>query len=104
MGGSAQDSAGNFAVAYNISSDTVFPGLRYAGRRFNDPLGTLPQGEATIVNGQASNGSNRYGDYADLSVDPADDCTFWFTGEYNTASTWSTRIATFRFGDCRRRE
>jgi hypothetical protein len=100
MGGSALDHDGNFAVGYNVSNGSVFPGLRYAGRLASDPLGTLPQGEATIVNGTASNSSNRYGDYSALSVDPADDCTFWFTGEYNTAPSWSTRIASFKFDSC----
>jgi hypothetical protein len=100
MGGSALDGDGNFAVGYNVSNDEVFPGLRYAGRLASDPPGTLPQGEATIVDGTASNSSNRYGDYSALSVDPADDCTFWFTGEYNTAPSWSTRIATFKFDSC----
>jgi len=100
MGGSALDGAGNFAVGYNVSNGFVFPGLRYAGRLASDPLGTLPQGEATIVNGTASSSSNRYGDYSALSVDPADDCTFWFTGEYNAAPAWSTRIASFKFDSC----
>jgi hypothetical protein len=100
MGASALDRDGNFAVAYNISSGSVFPGLRYAGRLASDPPGSLPQGEATIVSGSGSNASNRYGDYAALGVDPADECTFWFTGEYNTSSTWSTRVATFKFDEC----
>ena len=43
---------------------------------------------------------NRYGDYAAMSIDPVDDCTFWFTGEYNPASQWSTRIGAFRFDEC----
>jgi hypothetical protein len=100
MGGSALDGDGNFAVGYNVSSTSVFPGLRYAGRLATDPPGSLPQGEATIIDGSASSSTNRYGDYADLSVDPGDDCTFWFTGEYNVAATWSTRIATFKFDQC----
>lgn len=100
MGASALDGSGNFAVGYNVSSTSVFPGLRYAGRLTTDPVGSLPQGEATIIDGTASNGSNRYGDYAAMSVDPSDDCTFWFTGEHNSASTWSTRIATFKFTQC----
>jgi hypothetical protein len=102
MGGSAMDGDGNFAVGFNAVNQFVFPGLRYAGRLASDPLGTLPQGEATIVNGTASNSSNRYGDYSALSVDPADDCTFWFTGEYNTSGAWSTRIASFKFDSCGR--
>ncbi len=100
MGASAMDGSGNLAVGYNAASSSVFPGLRYAGRLATDPAGTLPQGETTLISGTASNGSNRYGDYAALSVDPDDDCTFWFTGEYNTASTWSTRIGAFKFDGC----
>lgn len=94
------DGSGNIALGYNVSSSTLFSSLRYAGRLVSDPLGTLPQGEALLVAGVAANASNRYGDYAAMSVDPADDCTFWFTGEYNATSQWSTRIGTFRFDEC----
>src|SRR5690606_18396364 len=100
MGAISMDGTGNIALAYNVSSSTQFSSLRYAGRLASDPLGTLPQGEALLVAGAAANASNRYGDYAAMSVDPADDCTFWFTGEYNAASQWSTRIGTFRFDEC----
>ncbi len=100
MGAVAMDGAGNIALGYNVSSSTTYPSLRYAGRLSSDPLGTLPQGEYNIVSGTASNGSNRYGDYAAMSVDPVDDCTFWFTGQYNPASQWSTRVAAFRFDEC----
>ncbi len=102
MGSAAMDISGNLAVAYNISSSSTFPGLRYAGRLAGDAPGTLTQGEASLVEGTASNGSNRYGDYASLNIDPADDCTFWFTGEYNNASAWSTRIGRFKFDSCSR--
>ncbi|MEA3335953.1 MAG: choice-of-anchor J domain-containing protein [Chloroflexota bacterium] len=101
MGAIAMDGAGNIALGYNVSDATsTYPGLRYVGRLASDPLGTMPQGEYTIVDGSAANGSNRYGDYSAMSVDPIDDCTFWFTGEYNETSQWSTRIAAFRFDAC----
>ncbi len=100
MGAISMDGAGNIAVGYNVSSSNMYPSLRYAGRLAGDPLGTLPQGEGTLINGSAANSSNRYGDYSAMSVDPADDCTFWFTGEYNASSTWSTRIGTFKFDSC----
>ena len=35
-----------------------------------------------------------------MSVDPTDDCTFWFTGQWNAAGTWSTRIGKFKFDQC----
>lgn len=100
MGASAMDLSGNIALAYNISSSTTFPGLRYTGRKEDDPLGVMTAAETTIVSGTSPNGTNRYGDYAAMGLDPADDCTFWFTGEYNLSTIWSTRIASFRFDQC----
>lgn len=100
MGGIAMDGSGNIALGYNVSSQTIYPSIRYAGRLASDPLGTLPQGEYTLVNGSAINGSNRYGDYSAMGIDPIDDCTFWFTGEWNDATQWKTRIGAFRFDAC----
>ncbi|MFZ1699723.1 MAG: hypothetical protein WBO10_01545 [Pyrinomonadaceae bacterium] len=100
MGGISMDSAGNIALGYNISSQTIFPGIRYTGRLAGDPLGTMTQGDNVLVAGSASNGSNRYGDYSAMSVDPSDDCTFWFTGQWNDASQWKTRIGKFKFDQC----
>ena len=100
MGGIAMDGSGNIALGYNVADSVVYPGIRYAGRLASDAPGTLPQGEHTLVNGTASNNSNRYGDYSAMSVDPSDDCTFWFTGQWNAAGTWSTRIGKFKFDQC----
>jgi len=101
IGSPAMDAFGNIALGYNVSdSNSVFPGIRYAGRSVRDPLGTLPQGEHTVIEGTAANNNYRYGDYASMSVDPVDDCTFWLTSQYNAAETWSTRIASFRFEAC----
>lgn len=100
MSSIAMDGAGDVALGYNVSSPSVYPSLRYAGRLAGDPLGTLPQGEHTLVDGTAANASNRYGDYSAMVVDPTDDCTFWFTGEWNANPQWSTRIASFRFPEC----
>jgi len=100
IGAIAMDGSSNMALGYNISSATVFPGLRYAGRLADDPTGTMPQGEFTVVDGSVSQLSTRYGDYSAMTVDPVDDCTFWFTGMYNPALQWETRIAAFRFADC----
>lgn len=108
MSSVAMDGAGNIGLAYNVSSGpalSVFPGLRYTGRESTDAAGTLAA-EQTIVSGSASNNNIRYGDYASLNVDPSDECTFWFTGEYNRSDaptgvgTWSTRIAGFKFASC----
>jgi len=100
MGGIAMDGSGNIVLGYNTSSQTIYPSLRYAGRLASDPLGTLPQGEYSLVDGTGVNGSNRYGDYSAMGIDPVDDCTFWFTGQWNSNSQWSTRIGAFKFDDC----
>jgi Ca2+-binding RTX toxin-like protein len=65
----------------------------------------LSQGESVLVDGEGSQlgGKGRWGDYASLSVDPADDCTFWFTSECyssTSGSNWATRIGSFTFPSC----
>jgi hypothetical protein len=105
LGSAAMDGNGDIALGYSASSSSVFPSIRYTGRLASDPLGTLPQGEATLIGGSGSQtgSASRWGDYAMMAVDPADDCTFWFTTEYmattGTAS-WSTRIGSFKFPSC----
>jgi hypothetical protein len=100
MAGGAMDQAGNFALAFNVTSTSTYPSLRYTGRTADDPLGVMTATETTVAAGSDSSGTNRYGDYSAMGLDPADDCTFWFTGEYNVASTWSTRWASFKYDTC----
>ena len=100
MASAAMDGDGNIAIGYNTSSSSVFPGMRYAGRLTDDPAGTMPRGENSIIEGSGSNSSGRYGDYSSLNVDPVDECTFWYTAQYNASSNWSTRIGAFKFEQC----
>src|SRR5205823_722530 len=105
MASIAIDQAGDIGLGYSVSSSTVSPSIRYTGRHSSDPLGTLPQGEATMIAGSGSqtSGFNRWGDYSMMAVDPTDDCTFWFTTEYYAATSdrgWRTRIGSFRFPTC----
>ncbi|MBN2006873.1 MAG: carboxypeptidase regulatory-like domain-containing protein [Anaerolineae bacterium] len=105
MGSIAMDAMGNVALGYSVSSSSVYPSVRYTGRLANDPLGQMSQGEATLVAGSGVQESqySRWGDYSMMSVDPEDDCTFWFTQEYMQTTgynTWSTRIGAFRFPNC----
>ena len=100
----AVDKFGNMAVGYSISSSTMYPAIRYAGRLVTDTLGTLGQTENTLIagTGSQSGGYNRWGDYASMSVDPVNDCTFWFTTEYyeTVSNNWQTRIGSFQFPGC----
>ena len=103
MASIAMDGAGNIALGYSVSSSTMNPAIRYATRLAGDPPGTL-QSEAVLINGAGSQtGSNRWGDYSGMAVDPANDCTFWYTNEYypsNASSTWKTRVGVFTFPEC----
>ncbi len=105
MGSIAMDGQGNIALGYSVSSSSVYPSVRYTGRLASDPLGTMPQGEATLVvgSGYQTSSYNRWGDYSMMGIDPVDDCTFWYTQEYMATSgyaPWSTRIGSFRFPSC----
>jgi uncharacterized repeat protein (TIGR01451 family) len=105
MGSAAMDKIGDLAVGFSASSASINPQIRYAGRLAGDPLNTLAQGEATLFAGTGSQTgtSNRWGDYSDLTVDPVDDCTFWYTNEYYASTgsfNWRTRIGNFKFPSC----
>jgi hypothetical protein len=103
MGSIAADQNGNIAVGYTVGSSTVFPSVFFSGRVPSDPLGTL-ETEQVIVNGSGSQTSpTRWGDYSAMTIDPADDCTFWYTQEYSKTGgsfSWNTRIANFKFDGC----
>lgn len=104
MGSIAMDKVGDMAVGYSASSGSILPSIRYTGRVPTDPLGQM-QTENIIQNGGGSQTGNlnRWGDYSSISLDPVDDCTFWYTTEYLKSSgsfNWSTRIASFKFPGC----
>ena len=104
MGSIASDNQGNIALGFSASSSSINPQIRYAGRLTTDPLNTL-SGEQHLFDGTGSQSatSNRWGDYSDLTVDPVDDCTFYYTNEYyqtTTSFNWRTRIGYFKFAEC----
>ena len=102
----AMDASQDIAVGYSRSSTTAnhYPSLVYAGRIPTDPAGTL---EAEVVLkaglGSQTGGGSRWGDYSSLTVDPTDDCTFWFAEEYEAVTggfNWHTAIGSFIFPGC----
>ncbi len=104
MGSIAMDKLGNIALGYSVSSSAIHPGIRYATRLATDVLGTLGV-EASIIEGGGSQqrSLNRWGDYSAMTVDPVDDCTFWYTNEYEKVDgtfNWSTQIASFKIVGC----
>ena len=100
LGSVAMDGAGNLALGFSASSSSINPQIRYAGRLATDPINTLAQGETHLYDGTGSQigSGNRWGDYSALTVDPADDMTFWYTNEYYDSTSsfnWRTRIGSF---------
>ena len=105
MGSAAMDGNGDLALGFSASSATINPQIRYAGRLASDPANTLAQGEAHLFDGTGSQTDtvSRWGDYSDMTVDPVDDCTFWYTQEYyqvTSSFNWRTRIGNFKFPSC----
>ena len=100
----AMDKDGNIALGYSKSSTTVFPGIYLTGRLAGDTAGTMgAETEVKAGIGVQQGGGNRWGDYSAMTLDPIDQCTFYYTNEYlktNGAFNWSTRIASYKFPSC----
>ena len=103
MGSIAMDEDGNIALGYSVSSSTMFPAIRYATRQPGDPPGTLEPEKTLKVGNGSQTGSNRWGDYSAMSVDPVTDCQFWYTNEYyspSSTSNWKTAVGAFTMPGC----
>lgn len=104
MGSIAMDNSGNMLLGYSKSSATSTTEINVAGRRADDPPGVLGPDILMKASGGVQIGTgNRWGDYATMTVDPYDGCTFWFTSEYipsDGSFNWKTRIGSFRYSSC----
>lgn len=92
------DINGNIGLGYSVVSDDEPPGLRFTGRYASDPLGEMTLEEGIIADGVQSDPSFRYGDYSQLTLDPADGCTFWFVGEHFNSGTRKNTVGAFKLG------
>lgn len=99
----AIDGAGNIAIGYSFGGTPHFVGQRFAARAASDPAGTLTFHESVLAEGQAPQTNTlRWEDYTQTAMDPSDDCTIWYVGDYlkKDAITYSTRIGAFRVPGC----
>jgi hypothetical protein len=100
----AVDRRGNIGIGYSFGGDPHHPGQRFAARLASDPKGQLTFRESVLAEGLSSQtGSLRWEDYTNIVVDPADDCTFWFAGNYlkRGAESSTTRIGSFAVPGCK---
>ncbi|MEJ7623393.1 MAG: carboxypeptidase regulatory-like domain-containing protein [Pyrinomonadaceae bacterium] len=105
MSSLAQDHNGRIAVGFSSSSTTQRANITWAGRDTGSPTGALNATEVTFyaAPGAQTSASGRWGDYSQMSVDPVDDCTFYYTQEvYNVISNsqWDSRIGYAKFPAC----
>ncbi|MCJ7579348.1 MAG: hypothetical protein MUP98_02315 [Candidatus Aminicenantes bacterium] len=99
MASPAIDARGNIGIGYSFGGTPHFAGQRFAGRLSDDPLGVLTLREAILVEGEAAQtNTRRWEDYTQTAIDPTDDCTIWYVGDYfkKDATNYSTRIGAFR--------
>lgn len=104
MASPAIDRVGNIGIGYSFGGTPHFAGQRFVGRRSGDPLGQLTLRETVLVSGEASQTNTvRWQDYTTTAMDPSDDCTIWYVGDYYRAEStnYSTRIAALRMPGCR---
>jgi hypothetical protein len=104
MASPAIDRFGNIAIGYSFGGTPHYAGQRFAARLANDPLGTLTLREAVLVEGEDIQNAMRWEDYTQTAIDPVDDCTIWYVGDYikKGAASYSTRIGAFRLPGCGR--
>jgi hypothetical protein len=99
MGSISMNTDGTIALGYNITSTTIYPGIRMTARTTCDPLNQMTAPEATGQVGTAANKTLDYGDYNGMVTDPVDG-SFWFTAQYNVSNKWSTRVIHFTVDGC----
>ena len=99
MASAAIDAKGNIGIGYSFGGASAFPGQRFAGRLSRDKKGELTLKETILVEGEAAQTTNlRWEDYTQTAIDPSDDMTIWYVGDYlkKGARNYSTRIGAFR--------
>ena len=104
LGSVAMDRGGDIALGFTAMSKRQFSSVYVAGRRPTDPLGQM-FGPLVLARGSGVqfNSYKRWGDYSSMTVDPKDDCTFWYTQEYYVSTgrvNWATHIGAFKFDNC----
>ena len=104
MPGIAQDHDGNAAIGYSVSNTSIHPGIRASSWSLINQTKSV---EFDILDGGGDQeNSVKWGSYVSMTVDPVDDCTFWYVNQYLTANQtqqnviWKTKISKFKIASC----
>jgi hypothetical protein len=98
------DKKGDIGVGYSFGGTPNFTGQRFAAQKAGDTKGTLSFHETVLANGEAAQTNTlRWEDYVTTAMDPSDDCTFWYVGDYFKAGDmgYRTKIGAFRLPNCK---
>jgi len=103
MASPAIDKRGNIGIGYSFGGSPNFAGQRFAGRLASDPRGQLTLNETVLVEGEAAQRGVRWEDYTQTAIDPGDDCTVWYVGDYlkKGEANYTSRIGGLRMPGCR---
>jgi hypothetical protein len=105
MASMAMDKVGNIAIGYSLSGTNLYPSAAFTGRLAGDSESSGLLGkESLLVSGSGGQAGARWGDYTTMSVDPVDDCTFWFVSQYlkkEDSDVWHTLISRLSFRGCK---
>ena len=108
MASTAMDKQGDIAMGMSASSKSLMPSVWYTGRVPSDPLRKMEVPTVAVKGTAVQTSTVRWGDYSSMSVDPSDDCTFWYAQEYYNkknggavSEDWSTHIVAFKFDNCK---
>jgi hypothetical protein len=99
----AMDRKGDIAIGYSYGAASTYAGQRFAARLAKDPKGQMTIQESVLAEGHAAQADSlRWEDYTTLTIDPDDDCTFWYVGDYLKTGQehYSTRIGAYRLPGC----
>jgi hypothetical protein len=102
MASPAIDRFGNIGIGYSFGGGAHFAGQRFAARLAGDPPGLLTLRETVLVEGEGAQTRMRWEDYTQTAIDPTDDCTIWYVGDYvrKDAESYSSRIGVFQLPGC----
>jgi hypothetical protein len=103
MGSIAMNKNGDMMMGYSIvnAATLLKPSIALTGRRLNDPLNTMQTENIAFTGSGVQTGTlTRWGDYTTMSVDPADDESFCYVGQYlpgDGTFNWRTRVICAKF-------
>ena len=102
MGSIAEDQNGDMALGFSVDNSTSLdPSIWFTGRTPSDKLNKMEAKQVAHTGITVQGDVNRWGDYSSMSIDPSDDCTFWYSQEYSDGGyNWQSHVVTLKFTSC----